>query len=202
MNKGSFLLYFFSVILIQSCSSSHYIAQSATQQILKQQTLESAHIGISIYDATSNSFLYNYQGDKFFIPASNTKLFSLYAGMKFLDDSLIGIRYIQRDNDILVLPSGDPTLLHPDFPNQPVIDFLKKRKGDIYITDANWQDEGLGAGWSWDDYNDDYSPERSSLPVYGNIIRWVQENSESVEKDTLFAPSPSIYSIPDVNWKV
>jgi D-alanyl-D-alanine carboxypeptidase/D-alanyl-D-alanine-endopeptidase (penicillin-binding protein 4) len=192
MNKGSFLLYFFSVILIQGCSSSHYIAQSATQQILKQQTLESAHIGISIYDATSNSFLYNYQGDKYFIPASNTKLFSLYAGMKYLGDSLIGIRYIKRDSDILVLPTGDPTLLHRDFLHQPIVDFLKDK--NVYLLDPNWREKALGAGWSWDDYNDDYMVERSAMPVYGNFIQWVQVK----QPDGTF----SNYSIPDVNWKV
>src|SRR5579871_2336115 len=135
------LLFFLSLaVLLHGCSSSRFIDKKAQQLIFKQTDLESAHVGISVYDVASHSFLYDHQGDKFFVPASNTKLFSLYAGLKYLGDSLTGIRYLERDTDILILPTGDPTLLHPDYLSQPVIDFLKSKKRNIYIDDANWQD--------------------------------------------------------------
>jgi D-alanyl-D-alanine carboxypeptidase/D-alanyl-D-alanine-endopeptidase (penicillin-binding protein 4) len=182
------------MILLQSCSPAHNISQAAKKEILQQKDLQSAHIGISIFDANTNSFLYNYQGEKYFVPASNTKLFSLFAGMKYLGDSLIGIRYAETDTSIMVLPTGDPTLLHRDFINQPVIDFLKKKNKNIYITDTNWKEIAVGAGWSWDDYNDDYSIERSPMPVYGNFIQWAQAKDAK--------GSFSSFSIPDINWKV
>jgi len=188
------LALFVAMIFLQACSPSRDISQTAKKEILQQQDLQSAHIGISIFDVTTNSFLYNYQGEKYFIPASNTKLFSLYAGMKYLGDSLIGIRYAETDTSIMILPTGDPTLLHRDFINQPVIDFLKKRNKNIYITDENWKEIGWGSGWSWDDYNDDYSVERSPMPVYGNFIQWAQSKDAK--------GSFSSFSIPDINWKV
>ena len=114
--------------------------------------------------------------------------------MKYLGDSLIGIRYIERDTDILIVPTGDPTLLQPDFMKQPVIDFLKWKKRNIYISGANWKEQALGAGWSWDDYNDDYMVERSPMPAYGNVIKWAQTQ----QADSSFIS----YSVPDVNWKV
>jgi len=83
-----------------------------------------------------------------------------------------------------------------------VIEFLKKTNKNIYIANTNWNDQALGAGWSWDDYNDDYMAERSPLPVYGNIIRWVQEKQKQQQQDINFDPSPVIYSNPEVNWKV
>jgi D-alanyl-D-alanine carboxypeptidase/D-alanyl-D-alanine-endopeptidase (penicillin-binding protein 4) len=195
-----FLISYF--LFLPSCTIQKQINKAADKNIFHTPALETAHIGISIFDPAENKYLYNYQGDKYFVPASNTKLFSLYAGMKYLGDSLIGIRYIERDTDILILPSGDPTLLHPDFIKQPVIDFLKKKTGNLYITSSNWKEEALGAGWSWDDYNGDYMVERSSLPVYGNVIRWVQESQKQEKQDQQFDPSPSIYSIPEVDWKV
>jgi len=179
-------------IVLQACSPSHLLPEAANQELLQVAELRTAHIGICVFDPAKNSFLYDYQGEKYFVPASNTKLFSLYAGMKYLGDSLIGIRYIKRDTDILVLPTGDPTLLHRDFPRQPVVDFLKNK--NIYINDANWKEIALGAGWSWDDYNDDYMVERSAMPVYGNFIQWAQSQQE----DSSF----SSFSIPDINWKV
>ena len=186
----------------QACSSTHGIEQLAKKELNGQENLHSAHLGICIFDPEKNNYLYNYQADKFFIPASNTKLFSLYAGMKYLGDSLVGIRYIPMDSDILVLAAGDPSLLHPDFPNQPVIDFLRKAKGSIYISAANWQEEGLGPGWSWDDYNDDYAQERSPLPVYGNSIRWIQVNPDNNGPDSGVQSVPYVFSIPEINWKV
>ncbi len=192
MKKNYWFVILFAIVFLQACSSSHFICQTAKQEIFQEPDLQSAHVGISIYDVAANSFLYNYQGDKYFIPASNTKLFSLYAGMKYLGDSLIGIRYIERDTDILVMPTGDPTLLHRDFIKQPVVDFLKGK--NIYIADANWKETALGAGWSWDDYNDDYMVERSAMPVYGNFIQWAQTQDDK--------GSYSSFSIPDINWKV
>ena len=186
---GLFLL--FTGMAWQACSPSHSIGQFAQKELLQQPGLESAQVGISLYDPAKARYLYNWQESRYFVPASNTKLFTLYAGMKYLGDSLVGIRYRQTDTALFIVPSGDPTLLHPDFPRQPVIDLLQHTKKNIYLTDANWHDRALGRGWSWDDYNDDYMPERSPLPVYGNVIRWVQDSA-----------SASFYSIPDVNWEV
>jgi serine-type D-Ala-D-Ala carboxypeptidase/endopeptidase (penicillin-binding protein 4) len=194
MKKNGILVLFIAMIFLRSCSPSNNISQTANNEILQQQDLRSAHIGISVFDANIKSFLYNYQGEKYFIPASNTKLFSLYAGMKYLGDSLIGIRYFENDTSIMIIPTGDPTLLHRDFINQPVIDLLKKKNKSIYITDENWKEIGLGSGWSWDDYNDDYSVERSAMPVYGNFIQWAQSKDAK--------GSFSSFSIPDINWKV
>jgi hypothetical protein len=94
------------------------------ETLLRQPGLVSAQVGISLYDPAAAAFIYNYQGDKYFIPASNTKLFSLFAGMSYLGDSLIGMRYRQTDTAMFILPSGDPTLLHPAYPDQPVIRML------------------------------------------------------------------------------
>ena len=189
-------------IFLISCSVSRQIGSWAKDDILNDTAVESAHVGISVYDPASSKYLYNYQGNKYFVPASNTKLFSLYAGMKLLGDSLTGIFYAEVDTAVFLLPTGDPSLLHPDFISQPVIDFLKKINKKIYVLDNNWKDQALGAGWSWDDYNDDYSAERSPLPVYGNVIRWVQEKQKQENQVADTNLSPIVYSIPDVNWKV
>jgi serine-type D-Ala-D-Ala carboxypeptidase/endopeptidase (penicillin-binding protein 4) len=192
MNKNLCFLVLLSGFLLQGCSSSHVLSNSPESELLNQEGFATAHVGISVFDASSNVFLYNYQSEKYFTPASNTKLFSLYAGMKYLGDSLAGIRYIERDTDVLVVPTGDPTFLHRDFSSQPVAIFLKNK--NIYIDDENWKEKALGAGWSWDDYNDDYMVERSVMPVYGNFIQWAQ----SQQPDSSF----SSFSIPDINWKV
>jgi D-alanyl-D-alanine carboxypeptidase/D-alanyl-D-alanine-endopeptidase (penicillin-binding protein 4) len=169
--------------------------------LLSRPGLSSAQVGISLYDPATATYLYNYQGDKYFIPASNTKLFSLYAGLSRLGDSLVGMRYKITDTALFVIPAGDPTFLHPAYPSQPVIDLMRKTGKNIWLADDNWQDDALGRGWAWDDYNDDYSAERSSLPVYGNTICWVQDRPKGNSKDP-FGASASIFSIPEVDWDV
>ena len=95
---------FFGLILIvsvfgwQACSPGRKLptaAKDPLQQfvqdsLLGQPGLSPAQIGISLYDPATASYIYNYQGDKYFIPASNTKLFSLYTGLRYLGDSLGG----------------------------------------------------------------------------------------------------------------
>ncbi len=49
------------------------------------------------FDASANKYLYNHNGQKYFVPASNTKLFSCYAALKYLGDSLPGLRYWEND---------------------------------------------------------------------------------------------------------
>ena len=67
-----------------------------------------AHVGISIFEPAAGKYLYNYQGDKYFVPASNTKIPTCYAAMKYLGDSLVGFRYMIHDTTIEILPAGDP----------------------------------------------------------------------------------------------
>jgi D-alanyl-D-alanine carboxypeptidase/D-alanyl-D-alanine-endopeptidase (penicillin-binding protein 4) len=203
MKKLSLFFLLPAALWWQSCATSHVTAsapekhskdplmQFTEDSLLRQPGLLPAQVGICLYDPATATYKFNYQGDKFFTPASNTKLFSLYAGLKYLGDSLIGMRYLQTDTALFVLASGDPTLLHPSYPDQPVIRMLQHANRPIYLMDPNWQDKPFGRGWAWDDYNDDYMPERSAFPVYGNLIRWIY--------DTV---STSFYSIPDIDWPV
>lgn len=190
-------------LCLASCSTQHQLSKTANTTLLQDESLQQAHVGISLFDASRGKYLYTYNGRKYFVPASNTKLFSCYAAMKYLGDSLPGIKYWENDTAIYLVPTGDPTLLHSDFKQNPVISFLQKTKKSIYITDANWKDEALGNGWAWNDYNDNYMVERSALPVYGNVVHWVQEINEENTTSTEGVPDQaSIYSVPEINWKV
>jgi len=180
--------------ILSSCSLQKQISKSVSPFILNDSSLKTAHVGISIYEPAANKYWFNYQGEHYFTPASNTKIPTCYAAMKYLGDSLEGALKMETDTAIFILPTGDPTLLHPDFKNQPVISFLKNATKKIYIADLLWKEHPLGSGWSWDDYNDSYMAERSPMPVYGNIIKWTQENN---------GIDPSVvYSTPEVNWQV
>jgi serine-type D-Ala-D-Ala carboxypeptidase/endopeptidase (penicillin-binding protein 4) len=191
------------LLMMVGCSVQKQIGRKLNDEVLKDKNLVNAHVGVSIIDAADLKPVYNYQSDKYFVPASNTKIFTCYAAMKFLGDSVKGIEYMEDDTAIYLFPSGDPTFLHQDFPDQPVMNFLQAAGKPLYISDENWDDKALGSGWSWDDYGSYYMAERSPLPVYGNVIRWVQERDTSVPATGNILDQPVFtYSVPEVNWPV
>lgn len=169
------------IFILASCSVSKQISKRANVVLLKDTAIATGHIGISIYEPATNTYWYNYSADKYFIPASNTKLFTLYAGMKYLGDSLVGLRYQIKRDSVLVEPSGDPTFLLSEFKMQPALDFLKSQKA-IYLSENFLYKDFLGNGWAWNDYKDSYMAQRSSFPIYGNIItaRWINADSVNI----------------------
>jgi D-alanyl-D-alanine carboxypeptidase/D-alanyl-D-alanine-endopeptidase (penicillin-binding protein 4) len=140
--------------------------------VFEDAALQMAHVGISIFEPSTNKYWFNHQGDKYFIPASNTKIPTCYLAMKYLGKNLPGIKYEIADDIIVIYPTGDPTFLHPDFQRQRVFDFLKNIDKEIVLSTANWSDNAWGSGWAWNDYSQAYMAERSAMPMYGNVVRF------------------------------
>ena len=168
----SFIFCGLSFLFIQG-SVSAQVNENDITTFLNDSAVRTGHAGISIYEPATGKYVYNYNADKNFIPASNVKLFSLYAGMKYLGDSLVGMRITEDENNIYVTPSGDPTLLHPRYKNQPVIDFLGASKKKIFYNPVPFFSNSYGEGWVWNDYQDDYMVERSAFPIYGNLNTFI-----------------------------
>ncbi|HUQ96595.1 MAG TPA: D-alanyl-D-alanine carboxypeptidase [Chitinophagaceae bacterium] len=159
-------------LVFYSCSTTKRIDRAALATVIKTDALQTAHVGISVYEPAAGKWWYNYQGDHYFVPASNIKIPTCYAAMKYLGDSLVGLRYFETDTAVFIQPTGDPTLLHRAFKEQPVYGYFKKLTKPIIYVLPLWQSNVYGDGWSWDDYNDDYMPERAALPIYGNTLQF------------------------------
>lgn len=170
MKKFILLQFVIAAILFSSCSVSKKINRPAKEYLLQNEDFSHAHTGISVYEPATGKYWYNYQAEKYFTPASNTKLATCYAAMKYLGDSLIGIKYNEiNDTTVVVKGMGDPSFLHSDYTNNPVFDFLKKYKL-IKIINPDF-DDYLGAGWGWNDYLEDYLAQRSAFPFHGNTVK-------------------------------
>ncbi len=194
MRKINLLLFAFSILLF-ACSINKQIGKLAKTDILNDSNFAPAHVGISLYDANEKKYIYNYQGDKYFVPASNTKLLTCYAAMKYLGDSLVGLRYEYNDSGISIVGNGDPTFLHSDFKNQRVYDFLNQPIKYTYINDGVLdQFSPLGNGWAWNDYDADYMPERSQFPIYGNVVKFY------LDHDTLAVSPPYFTHDNSFKW--
>jgi D-alanyl-D-alanine carboxypeptidase/D-alanyl-D-alanine-endopeptidase (penicillin-binding protein 4) len=203
MHKQALILWLVAgSLLLNACATPSNVTAKAARKLLGQPVFRSAHTGISIFDASGNKTLYGHQPEHYFLPASNTKIFTLYAGLKYLGDSLEGIRFSQTQDTLYLFPTGDPTLLHPGFKKQPVIEALQKSTLPMVMSDHAWQDEALGPGWAWEDYNEPFMAERSILPVYGNMIRWIQVSQKNTQAELEDSMQTFVFSEPEVNWKL
>ncbi|MCF0043676.1 D-alanyl-D-alanine carboxypeptidase/D-alanyl-D-alanine endopeptidase [Dyadobacter fanqingshengii] len=183
------LIFFGSVLMLSGCSVSHYLKRE-----LKNSTvLSQQHTGVSIQKLGEKKELAAYQSNKYYNPASNTKLFSYYAGLCALGDSIPGLEYLEWGELLIIRGTGDPSFLHPDLPKSKVFEFLKNRKEPIFFTAYNFENKRFGPGWAWGDYNDYYQPEVSPLPVYGNIARF-SGNTSSGETAERFQVAPAYWN--------
>jgi D-alanyl-D-alanine carboxypeptidase/D-alanyl-D-alanine-endopeptidase (penicillin-binding protein 4) len=185
-----FLIYYSLFLgLFTSCSIEKNLSRSAQQLVIKDSSLSAAHVGITIFEPETNKYWFNYQGDHFFVPASNTKIPTCYAAMKYLGPNLRGLDYLETDTVMFIRPTADPTLLHRDYPVQPAFTFLQGVHKRLAYTQPQWEAEVYGSGWAWNDYTESYMPERSQMPIYGNVIEYKltkNDNSYELKGDIFF----------------
>ncbi|RLD19753.1 MAG: hypothetical protein DRI69_07725 [Bacteroidetes bacterium] len=179
MFKKSFLyLSLLALLAIQSCST-HKIAVGdgaswLARELKSTEGLQDHDFGFALYDPASSKWLYRRKADKYFTPASNTKILTLYTALHYLQDSTETLRYTHRGDpstgDTLIFwGTGDPSLLYHDFTSEHVLDFLRSHEGPLYYAPRE-EVKKYGPGWAWDDYPYRYQVEKSTLPVYGNRV--------------------------------
>ncbi|MFT6995078.1 MAG: D-alanyl-D-alanine carboxypeptidase/D-alanyl-D-alanine-endopeptidase (penicillin-binding protein 4), partial [Maribacter sp.] len=69
--------------------------------------------GLLFIDGNSKDTLFNQNSDKYFTPASNTKIFTLYTAINTLPDKIPAVRYVEQNDTLYVEGTGDPSFLHP-----------------------------------------------------------------------------------------
>lgn len=136
------------------------------------------HTGFMLYDLEKKQSVFEYNSSKYFTPASNTKIFTFFSALKILGDSVPAFHYRETNDSLIFWGTGDPSFLYKYvYNNGRVYNFLKNAQKPLYFSSANFYSRPFGPGWSWDDYNDYYSAERSAFPIYGNIFYVKLENN-------------------------
>ena len=141
-------------------------------QVFQEDCFKDSFHGFVLYDLDSSKYLFEYNADKYFTPASNVKIASLFAATKILSERLPSLSYFEKGDSLIFWGTGDPTFLHPVFGNSAVIDFLllKSKDKKLYFSTTNYKDEPFGDGWAWEDYRTSYGVEKSAFPMYGNSV--------------------------------
>ncbi|CAM3413298.1 D-alanyl-D-alanine carboxypeptidase/D-alanyl-D-alanine-endopeptidase [Empedobacter stercoris] len=189
--------YFLIIFLILSSVQISAQKKELIDQHLNSDFYSTQFTGFYLYDPITKEELYNYNGNKFFIPASNTKIFTLYTAMKMLNDSIPAFKYQLINDELHVQGTGDPTFLHPKYKNTRAVDFLKNNGSKLIFHWNNFDEESFLPGWTWDDFRRDYSPERSQFPIHENLVS-ISKNGNSIKTfPTYFEELTEIREMPE-----
>ena len=120
-----FLLIILNSLFI-SCTTYRYKRQEK-QFITQTNAPTNKHNfnGLLVVDYHTKDTLINYNGSKYFIPASTVKLFTLYTTLQYLEDYLPALKYTIEEGIVSVLPTGYATTLHPNFKDSIALEFLE-----------------------------------------------------------------------------
>ena len=146
------------------------------------------HTGFILYDPESEKVLFEHNASRYFTPASNTKIFTLYAGLSILGDSIPALRYALSGDSLIFRGTGDPSFLYRRvYNNCKAYDFLRSAPQQLFYTESNWETTHFGPGWSWEDYDFPFSAVRSPLPMYGNTFEVVLINDTLITRPVYFS---------------
>src|SRR5438874_2549385 len=190
----------FCVLLtIQAYPASRKALEKRISTILSTPDLTRGFWGMEVVSLSTGKVLYSQNGDKLFIPASNTKLFTTAAAL-----ALIGSDYKFRTSvetngvldkhgrltgDLVLIGRGDPNLsgrelpydLHTERNDHPIqvlenlADTLVQKgvkyvDGDIVADDSYFAFERYGEGWSQDDLVWGDGAPVSALTINDNVV--------------------------------
>lgn len=175
-------------------ATSHLTIDSLRQDLAAQighGDLSRAQLGVKVRDLKSGRTVFEHQAGKLFKPASNAKLFtgafaldrlgpefriqtSVYASAK--PDATGGL-----PGDLILYGRGDPSF-SDRFPGgtKAALERLagtiagvgvRQIAGDLVADESYFRVARFGANWAWEDMEEAYGAEISSLSVFDNVAR-------------------------------
>lgn len=155
--------------MLASCATSKSKITKVATNKLETSLFKNHFVGLKVYDPVRKKTIFEKNSTKYFTPASNAKIFTLYTTLKLLPEYSPLLKYAVEDNTTYIQGTGNPTILHPYFKDDTAIDFLNKQK-NIALYLNNFTSDKFGGGWAWEDFDTYFSPERGGLPLYGNVL--------------------------------
>jgi len=184
MRHAGLLVVAIGLLTLSACASlrqpGRCFGRKLEKQIEQSPIFAKSFTGFVLLDPETGQVLADVHSDKYFTPASNTKILTLATCLQVLGDSIPALqtrRQVLNEAEnrsvLLLRGTGDPTFLHPQFQSwQSAYGWLKNRSDTVQIWPRPPQPERFGPGWAWEDYPEAYSAERSVLPMYGNTVRF------------------------------
>jgi serine-type D-Ala-D-Ala carboxypeptidase/endopeptidase (penicillin-binding protein 4) len=139
----------------------------AINQVIDRPELRRYRWGVVVQTLAGSNQLYNRDGDRLFIPASNVKLITTAVALR---TSVYQLPSTGNSTNLLVVGRGDPTLTTTGL--QSIVQQLQQRGikqvGQINFDDGYFRGEQINTGWEWGDLSTDYAPTINSLMIGQN----------------------------------
>jgi D-alanyl-D-alanine carboxypeptidase/D-alanyl-D-alanine-endopeptidase (penicillin-binding protein 4) len=150
--------------------------------ILSDPALARAHIGLTVQVAETGEILYERNGEKRFIPASNNKIITAAVALDVLGPGYRWTTRLLADGTILtgtlrgdlwVVGSGDPWLTQDDVDRWPELlreAGIRRVTGDLVGDDRAFAEPQWADGWTWGDTYAGWGAGVSGLQVSPNTV--------------------------------
>lgn len=145
--------------------------------ILADTRLAGAQASVVVVDTSTGQTLYDRNGDRRLIPASNTKLLTSTAALELLGPGhrfTTDVRTTGKrrggllSGNLYLRGGGDPTMLAADYDAlaaQVAADGVRVVTGTLIADDSRYDRTRLGPDWTWDDEPYYYAAQVSALTV-------------------------------------
>lgn len=178
---------------------------TAINQIIDRPELRRYRWGIVVQTLNGTSQLYNRDGDRLFIPASNVKLITTAVALRQLGattrlrTSIYQLPSTDNAVNLLVVGRGDPSLTATGL--QSLAQQLQQRGiktiDRVNFDDGYFRGEQINSDWEWGDLSTDYAPAINGL-MFGQ-----NSNPLTVSPQRVGMPLKYTWKDPSLNnWQV
>ena len=170
-----------AIILFFICSNiySQISSKKIDRWVSKNENLKNSVVSIAIKELGKNKKTKGINLNTFMTPASNLKILTVL-GSIHVGDTIPVIKYNLSNDTLKISPTGYPLLAHPKYQNKELENFLKPHKHIEYNL-SNTDLIKYGPAWAWDDLTYYFQAERSSMPIFGNVLQIIKKENGELE---------------------
>ncbi len=192
MNTGMLFRFGFVVVALGLYGTAEGSLSSSIESILKEKKQTKAIVGIQILDGTTGRVIYERNGHRPMIPASNMKLVTTAAAQHYLGGQFSCTTKVGLLGDgLVVIGGGDPLFgdaktdqkngRKPGWILDDILAALKEEHirtlSDLYVDTMYFDDQRTHPGWPRDQLNRWYAAEISGLNYNNNCINLIVKNN-------------------------
>ena len=167
-----------ALILIFICTNvySQISSKKIDRWVSNNENLKNSVVSIAVKELDKDKKkIKGINVNTFMTPASNLKILSVL-GSIYAGDTIPIIKYNFSNDTLRISPTGYPLLFHPKYQNKELEKFVKSFNHIEYNL-SNTDLVKYGPAWAWDDLSYYFQAERSSMPIFGNVVQIIKKEN-------------------------
>ena len=165
-----FALFVIGLFSLSGCSTNKMIAKKVSKEFKNSTVIKQYQVGFALYNMEDKKMIFEKDAEKYFTPASNTKLYTFFASLKMLPEQMPALKYVERNDSLIFWGTGDPSFLQFAVKDKSAYNFLQASNKKLFFAPGRYSGTFFGDGWSWDDYDYYYQPEITEMPIMDNMV--------------------------------